>query len=51
MVMVPEDRHEPVLPGKGMDLLEGLLGPVAAVEEIAEIHQNIDRPENFTELR
>lgn len=51
MVMVPEDRYEPVLPGQGMDFLKSFLWPVAAVEEIAEINQDINRAKHFTEER
>ena len=47
MVMVPEDRYEPVLPGQGMDLLKSFLGPVTAVEEIPEINKDINRAKDF----
>ena len=50
MVMVPEDRYEPVFPGQGMDLLKSLLGPVTAVEEITEIDEDINRAKGFTEM-
>ena len=39
MVVVPEDRYEPELPGQGMDLLERLLGPVTPVEEVPQVDQ------------
>ena len=51
MVMVPEDRYEPVLLGQDMDFLKSFLWPVAAVEEIAEINQDINRAKHFTEER
>ena len=51
MVMVPENGDEAVLPGEGMDFLESFLGPVTAVEEIAEIDEDIHRAEPFTKER
>jgi hypothetical protein len=51
MVMVPEDRYETVFPGQGMDLLESFLGPVTPMNEIAQIHENIDRAECFKKQR
>jgi hypothetical protein len=51
MVMVPEDRYEPVLPGQGMDFLKSFLGPVTPVEEITEINEDINRAKNITEQR
>jgi hypothetical protein len=51
MIMVPEDRYEPVLPGQGMDLLKSFLGPVTAVKEIAKINQDINRAKLFTKHR
>jgi hypothetical protein len=50
MVVVPEDRYEPVLPGQGMDLLESLLRPVTPVEEVSQIDEHINRPEGFPEM-
>jgi len=51
MVVVPEDRYEPVLPGQGMDLLERLLRPVTPVEEVPQVDEHINRPEGFPEMR
>jgi hypothetical protein len=49
MVMVPEDGYEPVLPGKSMDLLKSLLGPITAVKEVAEVDKDINRTKCCTE--
>jgi hypothetical protein len=51
MVVVPEYRYKPVLPGEGMNLLERLLGPVTAVEEIAKVNHNINRAKCLPERR
>jgi hypothetical protein len=51
MVVVAEDRYEPVLAGQGMDLLKSLLRPVTAVKEVPQIDEHINRPEGCTEMR
>jgi hypothetical protein len=50
MVMVPEDRYEPVFPGQGMNLLKSLLGAVTTMEKITEINEGIDKTKCFAEL-
>ena len=51
MIMVSEDRYEPVLTGQGMDFLKGFLRTIPPVEEIAKINQDINRAKLFTKLR
>jgi hypothetical protein len=51
MVMVTKDRYEPVFPGQAMNLHKSFLGPVTAVEKIAEINKDINRAKFFTEER
>ncbi len=51
VIMVAEYRHEPVFMRKGVDHLQGFPWPISAVDEIAEIDKDIDRPELLTELR
>jgi hypothetical protein len=51
VVVVPEDRYEPVLARQGMYLLERFLRPVTAVEEVPQIDEHINRPEGVPEMR
>jgi hypothetical protein len=45
MIMVPENGYEPVFLRERVDFLQRLLGPAAAVKEIAKVHQEINRAE------